>query len=59
MPSFQFIQDPITAWASHTNMDTYEALVEEDLQQSAAIIASFVYHTANREELLPRIQSSQ
>jgi hypothetical protein len=59
IPSFQFIQDLITWWASHSNMDTYEALIEEDLQQSAAIIASFVYHTANREELLPRIQSSK
>lgn len=59
IPSFGFIQDPIASWAFHSNMDTYEALVEEDLQQSAAIIASFVYHTANREELLPRIQSSK
>ena len=57
--SFQFIQDPISAWSSHSNMDTYEALVEEDLQQSAAIIASFVYYTAKREELLPRVQSSK
>jgi hypothetical protein len=59
IPSFQFIQDLNSWWASHSNMDTYEALIEEDLKQSAAIIASFVYHTANREELLPRIPSSK
>jgi hypothetical protein len=36
-------------------MDTFERIVEEYLQQSAAVIALFVYHAANREEML-RIQ---
>ena len=55
LPGFQFIQDPLTyrlTW--HTNMDVYEAASEEDLKQSVAIIASFVYHTAIRAEKLPR-----
>jgi Zn-dependent M28 family amino/carboxypeptidase len=56
LPGFQFIQDPIEygTRTHHTNMDTYERLVEEDLKQMAVIVASFVYHTAMRDEKLPR-----
>jgi carboxypeptidase Q len=56
IPSFFFIQDPLYEWAHHSNMDTFERLIEEELQRSAAIVASFVYHTANRNEMLPRIK---
>jgi hypothetical protein len=34
-------------------MDTYDHLIPEDLKQAAAI-ASFVYHTAQRDEKIPR-----
>jgi len=56
LPGFQFIQDPIEygTRTHHTNLDVYEALVEDDLKQSAVIIASFVYHTAMRGEKFPR-----
>lgn len=56
IPGFQFIQDPIEYWSKthHTNMDTYERLVIDDLKQMATIIASFVYNTAQRDEKLPR-----
>jgi len=56
LPGFQFIQDPIeyNSRTHHTNMDTYERLVEDDLKQMAVIVASFVYHTAQRDEKLPR-----
>lgn len=56
IPGFQFIQDPIEYWSRthHTNADTYERLVIDDLKQMATIVASFVYHTAQRDELLPR-----
>lgn len=56
LPGFQFIQDQIeyNTRTHHTNMDVYEALLEDDLKQSAAIIATFVYHTAMRDERLPR-----
>jgi len=56
IPGFQFIQDPIEYWSRthHTNADTYERLVIDDLKQMATIIASFVYHTAQRDDLLPR-----
>ncbi len=56
IPGFQFIQDPIEYFARswHSNIDLYERIQPADLMQASAIIASFVYHTANRAELLPR-----
>lgn len=56
LPGFQFIQDPVEygSRTHHSNMDSYERLQEEDLRKNAVIVASFVYHTANREQLLPR-----
>lgn len=56
LPGFQFIQDPVdyNTRTHHTNMDTYERLQEEDLKQAAVIVASFVYHTAMRDQKLPR-----
>lgn len=56
LPGFQFIQDEIEydTRTHHTNMDTYERLQENDLKQAAVIVASFVYHTAMRDQKLPR-----
>jgi len=56
IPGFQFIQDPIEYFARswHSNMDVYDRIQPADLMQASAIIASFVYHTANRPEPLPR-----
>jgi len=56
LPGFQFIQDPIEydSRTHHSNMDVYERLQEADLKQIAVIVASFVYHAANRPQLLPR-----
>jgi carboxypeptidase Q len=56
IPGFQFIQDPIEydTRTHHTNMDTYDHLVPDDLKQAATIVASFVYNTAQRDEMIPR-----
>ena len=56
IPGFQFIQDPIdyTPAIHHTNQDVYDHCVPEDLIQSAIVMASFVYFTAMRDEMLPR-----
>jgi carboxypeptidase Q len=56
VPGFQFIQDPIEydTRTHHSNMDTYDHLVPEDLKQAAVIIAAFVYNTAQRPDQLPR-----
>ncbi len=56
IPGFQFIQDPIeySTRTHHTNMDSYDHLIPEDLKQASVIVASFVYNTAMRDEKLPR-----
>jgi len=56
LPGFQFIQDEIDydSRTHHTNMDLYERIQEPDMKQMAVIVASFVYLTANREEMMPR-----
>ncbi len=56
LPGFQFIQDEIeyTTRTHHSNMDVYERAQRGDLMQSAVIMASMVYHTAMRDQLLPR-----
>ncbi len=56
IPGFQFIQDPLDYGSRrhHTNVDVYEGAMEGDLEQAAAIMASFVYNTAMRDDMLPR-----
>ncbi|WP_344759384.1 M28 family metallopeptidase [Luteimonas lutimaris] len=56
LPGFQFVQDPADYFSHvhHTDLDTYDHVVPEDLKQAAAIIASFAYNAAMREERLPR-----
>ncbi|OGD18701.1 MAG: hypothetical protein A2W03_08920 [Candidatus Aminicenantes bacterium RBG_16_63_16] len=56
IPGFQFIQDPLDYFPNlhHTNQDIYDHCVEEDLIQSAVVMAVFVYQTAMRDERLPR-----
>jgi carboxypeptidase Q len=56
LPGFQFIQDPLDydSRTHHSNMDVYERIQEPDMKQMAVIVASFVYMTANRDEMLPR-----
>ncbi|MEN0055068.1 MAG: M20/M25/M40 family metallo-hydrolase [Mucilaginibacter sp.] len=56
IPGFEFIQDPIDYdnVTHHSNQDNYDHLQIEDLKQAAIILASFVYQTGNRPDLLPR-----
>lgn len=56
LPGFQFIQDPVaySTRTHHSNMDVWDHAVAEDLQQAATVIASFAWHTAQRDEKLPR-----
>jgi carboxypeptidase Q len=56
LPGFQFIQDPVeySSRTHHSNMDVYERIQEEDMRKNAVIVASFVCHAANRDQLLPR-----
>src|SRR4029079_19304532 len=49
-------QDPIEygthTW--HTNLDTYERILEDDVKKDAMVIAWSVYQLAMRDDLLPR-----
>jgi len=56
LPGFQFIQDPLDydTVTHHTNIDTVDHIQAADLMQVAAVVATLVYNTANRPEMLPR-----
>lgn len=61
LPGIGFQQDPIeyNSHTWHTNLDTYERAVEEDLKSSAIVIAAALYHLAMRDELLPRFSDEE
>ncbi len=61
LPGIGVQQDPIEygthTW--HTNLDTYERIVEDDVKKSAAVIAAAVHALAMRDELLPRYKREE
>ena len=56
IPAFEWIQDPLDYFNKqiHTNMDVIEFMAEDTLKHNAAIIATFVYQSAMRDEMMPR-----
>ena len=56
LPGFQFIQDGLDYFARthHSNEDTYDRLVPDDLKQASVVVAAFVYDAAMRDQKLPR-----
>ena len=56
LPGINTLLDPIQyqTYTWHTNLDTYERIVEDDVKKAAIVIAGAVYHLAMRDELLPR-----
>jgi hypothetical protein len=54
-------QDPIeynsNTW--HTNLDTYERILEEDVKKDAMVMAWSVYQLAMRDGLLPRLSKAE
>lgn len=61
LPGIGVTQDPIeyNSHTWHTNLDTYERIIETDAQASAMAVASAVYHLAMRDEKLPRFSKEQ
>ncbi|HZM95419.1 MAG TPA: M28 family peptidase [Vicinamibacterales bacterium] len=61
LPGVNALQDPIEyqSYTWHTNLDTYERVVEDDVKKSAIVIAAAVYHVAMRDDLLPRFTADQ
>lgn len=56
LPGFQFIQDPLeySSRTHHSTMDVYDHTQPVDLMQASAVMASVIYHAANRAEKMPR-----
>jgi hypothetical protein len=56
LPGFQFIQDRLDYFTNvhHSHLDTWDHAEPEDLKQAAAIVASFAYNAAMREQPFPR-----
>jgi len=57
LPAFQWIRDYMegdNTRAPHTNMDSYDHVLEDDLKQSAAVATSLIYHLAMCNERVPR-----
>ena len=56
LPGIGMGQDPIeynsNTW--HTNLDTYERILEDDVKKNAVTVAWCVYQLAMRDDLLPR-----
>src|SRR5256885_12110590 len=53
-------QDPIeyNSHTWHTNLDTYERILEDDVKKDAMVVAWSVYQLAMRDELLPRFSKA-
>jgi hypothetical protein len=60
LPGIGMGQDPIeyqtNTW--HTNMDTYERILEDDVKKDAMVVAWSVYQLAMRDDLLPRLSKT-
>ena len=56
LPAFDLLQDQLDYWSHthHSNVDTVDHVVAGDLQVSAAVLATLVYHAAMREQKMPR-----
>jgi hypothetical protein len=61
LPGIGTQQDPIeynsTSW--HTDLDTYERIVPEDVMHNAVVTASVMLGLANRDEMLPRFAAGE
>ncbi|MEO8573251.1 MAG: M20/M25/M40 family metallo-hydrolase [Pyrinomonadaceae bacterium] len=59
LPGIGVSQDPIeyfnVTW--HTNLDTYERIIESDVKSSAVSIAAALYQLVMRDEMLPRFKT--
>jgi carboxypeptidase Q len=55
VPGFNPVQDYVDydVRLHHTNADVFERIDTNDLKQNAIVLASFLYHTAMRAEMLP------
>jgi Zn-dependent M28 family amino/carboxypeptidase len=61
LPGINLLQDPIEyqSYTWHSNLDTYERIVEDDVKKAAVVVAGLVYHLAMRDQPLPRLSREQ
>jgi hypothetical protein len=61
LPGIDFELDPIEydSHTHHTNLDTYERILESDVKAAAIVLASTAYQLATREDRLPRFSARE
>ncbi|HET7873205.1 MAG TPA: M20/M25/M40 family metallo-hydrolase [Terriglobales bacterium] len=61
LPGVGLGQDPIEYFTDtwHTNIDTYERIIEDDVKKDAIMVAAAVYQLAMREEMIPRFTAAE
>ena len=61
LPGIGMGQDPIEYQSNtwHTNLDTYERILEDDVKKDAMVVAWSVYQLAMRDDLLPRLSKAE
>lgn len=60
LPGVGLSQDPIEYFTDtwHTDIDTYERIIPDDVKKSAIIVASALYELAMRDQQLPRFAAA-
>jgi hypothetical protein len=60
LPGVGMSQDPIeyNTLTHHTNLDTYERIVPDDVKKASAEVAAAVWYVANRGEMVPRFSKA-
>ncbi|HEY6309163.1 MAG TPA: M20/M25/M40 family metallo-hydrolase [Candidatus Angelobacter sp.] len=60
LPGIGLGQDPIEYFGDtwHTNLDTYERIIEDDAKKSAIVVAAALYQLAMRDDMLPRFSKA-
>ena len=56
LPGVGLQQDPVEyqSFTWHTNLDTYERIVPEDVKHAATEVSAAVWHVANLDQMVPR-----
>ena len=60
LPGIGLGQDPIEYFTDtwHTNLDTYERIIEDDVKKDAIVVAASIYQLAMRDNMLPRFTAA-
>jgi carboxypeptidase Q len=61
LPGIGTNQDSIeyNSHTHHTNLDTYERILPDDVKKNAIVTASVIYHLAMRDQIVPRFAPDQ